>query len=281
MKKNWLYGKTVIISGASGGIGFSCAKTLIEKYDCNVIGIARNEEKLLKNRQTLGDKQNKFSYRLFDVGVYENWVDFKNYLESNGIIPDVLFNNAGFMLPFKKYADYDTPLIDEIVKTNLCSVLYSTKVLMPLLKKSPCPSVVNLASSAGLCPVVGESLYCTTKYAVRGFTETLMQDYPKKELYVCGIYPGFIKTNIVDRMNLSEKNGKIVGKLMMPLDKATKKIVKGLSRRKKRIVFGFDGKSLSFGGRFMPNLFPALMRKVLKTSGLDLFDGVFGKKTEK
>ena len=63
MKKPWIYGKNVVISGASGGIGFSVAKTLIEKYDCKVYGIARNEEKIKKAIESLGDKKSNFTYK--------------------------------------------------------------------------------------------------------------------------------------------------------------------------------------------------------------------------
>ena len=103
MKKNWLYNKKIIISGASGGLGFNIAKTLIEKYNCTVIGIARNENKIKSAMQSLGDKKDKFSYVLFDVSVKENWINFKNELETKGFVPDVLINNAGFMLPFAKF----------------------------------------------------------------------------------------------------------------------------------------------------------------------------------
>ena len=81
MKKNWLYKKNVIISGASGGIGFAISKLLIEKYDCNVLGICRNEEKVKKAKSTLGEKADKFSYVLFDVSKKENWALFSQNLE--------------------------------------------------------------------------------------------------------------------------------------------------------------------------------------------------------
>ena len=103
MGKSWLYNKTVLITGASGGIGFSVAKLLIEKYDCKIIGIARNESKMLKAIETLGEKKKNFSYHLFDVSVKENWQKFYNYLTDNKIMIDLLFNNAGFMLPFAKF----------------------------------------------------------------------------------------------------------------------------------------------------------------------------------
>ncbi len=274
MSRKWLQNATVIISGASGGLGFAITKRLIDKYNCKVIGIARNEEKLLKNREALGDKKDNFTYRLFDVTVKQNWIDFANWLQENGIIPNLLINNAGFMLPFQTFDKTSDDDIDEIIKTNLTSYVYSTKILLPLIKQSQKPAIVNICSAAGLCPVVGESMYCLTKYGLRGFTETLQLDY-KKQVYIGGVFPGFIRTDLLKRMDISEKNNGIIDKLMMPVEKASKKIVKGIARRKKRIVTGLDGKSMHLLYRMFPKKGPALIRWVLKITRLEMFTNIF------
>ena len=275
MKNLWLKNKTVIITGASGGLGFGIAKILIEKYSCKVYGIARNEEKIKSAITTLSNPEN-FSYRLFDVCDESAWKNFALELEREGIIPDILINNAGFMLPFAKFEKYTDNEINEIINTNFVSVVKACKLFIPYLKKSQTPAIINVSSSAGLCAVVGESMYCSTKFAVRGFTETLAVDY-KKQIYVGGVYPGFIKTNILNRMATKDKENKLINKLMMPQDKACKKIVKGIKRRKKRMVFGFDGRSLGFISRLMPKSAPSIVASVLKASKLELFDNVFDK----
>ncbi len=274
MGKSWLYNKTVLITGASGGIGFSVAKLLIEKYDCKIIGIARNESKMLKAIETLGEKKKNFSYHLFDVSVKENWQKFYNYLTDNKIMIDLLFNNAGFMLPFAKFEKYSESEIDEIIKTNFIANLTSIKTLLPIIKQSKTPAIVNVCSAAGLCAVVGQSMYCATKFAMRGFTETLQQEY-KRQIYIGGVYPGFIRTDILNRQSDDAKNNKLINKLMMPLDKATKKIVKGISKKKKSIVMGFDGCSMSFFGRLFPKMTPNIIKGVLKSSKLEMFNEVF------
>lgn len=274
MKKNWLNDKTVVISGASGGLGFNIAKKLIFDYNCNVIGIGRNKEKMFSNVETLKDKKDKFSCYFFDVSMKDNWINFYNELVEKNIKIDVLINNAGFMLPFKTFEKCTDEEIEEIINTNFISYVNSTKILLPLIKKSPTPSVINISSSAGLCAVVGESMYCATKYAVRGFTETLIEDY-KKKIYVAGVYPGFIKTDILNRMSVSDKNNKAILKMMMPIDKATNIIVKKISKKKKRIVLGFDGKSMGFFARLFPVFTPSIITKVLRKSKLELFNEVF------
>ena len=274
MKKNWINGKTFIITGASGGIGFAVSKILIENYDCTVIGVARNKEKTLKAKESLGEKKDKFIEYFFDVSSLDSWKSFKDFLEENNFSVDGLINNAGFMLPFSKFTDYKIDEIDEIVKTNFMSILYSIKTLKPLLDKSSTPTIVNVSSSAGLCAVVGQSMYCATKFAVRGFTDTIRQDFGKK-YNVLGVYPGFIRTDILSRQKTNDKENKLINKMMMPLSKASKKIVKNIRKRKKNTVMGFDGHGLSIMGRFFPNVAPSLVKTVLKASGLELFEGVF------
>ena len=274
MKKNWLFGKTAIITGASGGIGAAVTKLLIEKYDCKVLGIARNKERLNAVKASLGDKADNFTYCVFDVSVRENWQTFAEELAASDFKPDILINNAGFMLPFKRFEDLSFEEIDEIVATDFVSDLNSVKYLLPIIKRSATPAIVNVSSAAGLCAVVGESMYCAVKFAVRGFTETLIEEYNGK-IYVAGVYPGFIRTEILKRMSVTDKENKLINKFMMPVDKAAKKIVKGIARRKKRMVMGLDGRSMSFFGRLFPKATPALVRKVLKASGLELFSEVF------
>ncbi len=275
MKKNWLYNKTVIISGASGGLGFSIAKLLIEKYNCKIFGIARNEKKLLSAIESISEeKRAYFSYKLFDVSIKENWINFRDYLVDNQITPDLLINNAGFMLPFKRFDKITDNEIQEIINTNLLSCIYSTKILLPLLKNSNTPGIVNISSAAGLCAVVGQSMYCATKFAVKGFTESIQQEF-KNKIYVGGVYPGFIKTDILNRQNVNDKENKLINKLMMPVCKASKRIVKRITKRKKRTVMGFDGQSMNVFGRIMPKATPSIITKVLKTSKLELFDEVF------
>ena len=76
MKKTWLNEKTIIITGASSGIGRELARRLIERNGCHIIGIGRNEDKMQKFKSELGEKGVNFEFKLFDVSVEENWKHF-------------------------------------------------------------------------------------------------------------------------------------------------------------------------------------------------------------
>ena len=74
---DWLRGKTAIVTGASGGMGAGIAATLIKKHGCRVVGVARNEAKMLKFIEELGPVYaEQFSYKLFDVSDKDSWEEF-------------------------------------------------------------------------------------------------------------------------------------------------------------------------------------------------------------
>ena len=122
--------------------------------------------------------------------------------------------------------------------------------------------------------MVGQSLYTATKYGVKGFTQALQQEY-KGKVYISGVYPGFIKTDIMSSQNISSKSKSLIDKVSMDVNKASKIIVKKISKRKKFICTGIDGKFMTYFGKLFPNLTASIIRKVLKASKLDLFNQVF------
>ena len=106
MDKNWLDNKTVIVTGASSGMGKGITERLIKEHGCKVLGVARSEKKMEALVAELGEYASQFSYQLFDVSVRENWENYVAYLNENGIKPDVLINNAGILPKFDRFEHY-------------------------------------------------------------------------------------------------------------------------------------------------------------------------------
>lgn len=266
-----LNGKTVIVTGAGGGLGFALVKRLIEGYNCRVIGVGRTEEKLreAKARLTGGS----FDYMAFDVTDRGKWDDFVAFLEEKGIVPDLLINNAGCMLPFEHMDKYTDGDIDGIIATNLVAYITAIRKMLPLLKKAPAPAIVNICSAGGICAVAGQSLYSATKFAVRGFTNAIRSEYPG--FYIGGVYPGFIRTDIMRRQKLNASEKTLIDKFMLPADTAAKRICRGISYGKKSRVIGVDGHLMSVFGRAFPTASSAAVAWVLRTSRLDMFADVF------
>ena len=275
MSKNWIDNKTVIITGASAGIGKGVTETLIKKHNCKVIGIARSQEKTEKFVEELGEYAKNFSYRLFDVSVKENWFEFAEYLKENDIHPDVLINNAGILPKFNKTQNYSIEEIERVMNINFYSAVYSIKALLPILLESSTPAVINVASSAALMALAGTSTYSASKAALKSFTESLREDLRGK-CYVSVICPGFTKTDIFRNQESNTAKGeKMINAISTDCDKMVKMIVNGIENKSELMIFGFDAGFMKVFGRLTPVQGGRLFSAVMKISKLPLFDAVF------
>ncbi len=272
---NWLKNTTVIITGASGGIGKGIAQRLIERYNCKVIGIARNEGKMKKVVEELGDKSANFTYQLFDVSQEENWANFAAYLKENNIHPDVLINNAGILPKFDRFGNYSIDYIKFAMDINFYAAVYSIHYLMPIILESDKAAIINVSSSAALCSLAGTSVYTASKAAVKGLTEAMREEY-RDECYVGLVCPGFTKTDIFSSQG---ENASAASKAMdlvsSSCESMVRKIVHGISIKKEIMIYGVDAKLMSDGNRLAKVKTSEISSKIMEISKLPLFANVF------
>ncbi len=277
MKECWLTGKTVVVTGASGGMGAGIAATLIKEYHCTVIGVARSEPKMLKFISELGEQySNQFSYKLFDVSVKENWESFVSELKENGTQVDILINNAGILPKFKRFDKYSYEEIERAMNINFYSCVYSVKNMMPMLLESDSPAIINIDSSAALMTLAGTSMYSASKAALKGFTEALRVEF-KDKMYVGLVCPGFTKTDIFSNQggaNTSD-GAKVMNMISTDCDKMVKMIMNGIVHKAPMQVHGFDAHAMSIFNRLMPVSGSKLFSSVMRMANIDIFKEVF------
>ena len=271
MSKKWIYKTNVIITGASSGIGKELVKTFITKFNCKVLGVSRNEERAKKFADELNSPA--YSYYCFDVGVESNWVDFANHLKDADFAPDIIINNAGVLPTFRSFSNTDLDTVKETFQIDFWSAIYSVKYLDGLLNKSKKPAIINVSSSSALASLVGTTSYTSAKTALRAFTECYSEEQRGKR-YVAVVCPGFTKTDIFKSQKQSIEDG-IVGKISTPVTKMTKKIVRGIQKKKKRMVLGKDARIMNFLYKICPKKSTSLFAYVMKKSGLELFKEIF------
>lgn len=273
----WFDYKTVIVSGASSGIGKGIVKKLIFEHGCNVIGIARNEDKMLHLVEELGSRASYFSYYLFDVSQKENWRTFANELQEKGIQPDVLINNAGVLPKFHKFGHYSLEDIDRAMQVNFYASVYSMNVFIPILLKSKAGAIVNISSAAALCSLAGTSVYSASKAALKSMTEAVRQEY-RGRLYIGLVCPGFTKTDIFrnqDKRATSSRTDKMLDMVSTSCDRMVNNIVNGIWRKRANMVFGIDARMMKDGTKLFGNVTSTVSSVVIKKANLGMFKDVF------
>lgn len=275
MDQNWLNNKTVIVTGASSGMGKGITEKLIKEHGCTVLGVARSQQKMEALVAELGEYADKFSYQLFDVSDRANWDNYLAYLEENNIQPDVLINNAGILPKFDKFQHYSIEEIEKAMNINFYAAVYSMHALLPLILKSSSPAIINIDSSASLMSLAGTSVYSASKAALKSLTESMREELRGK-CYVGIVCPGFTKTDIFRNQGDSdEKAQKMLNMVSTSCDRMVNMIMNGISKKHSLMVFGMDAAFMNYFGRLLPVQGGRLFSAVMKMSKLPLFDGVF------
>ena len=186
---------SALITGATSGFGKATACLLAQnKYNLFITG--RRHERLEDLSKDLSEKYDIECIPLcFDVSsrkqsecIVENYKD-----KLNGL--NVLVNNAGLARGVERVDDAHLDDWEIMVNTNILGLMYMTRLLLPFLKKSNCwGHIVNVGSVAGRWSYPGGSVYCATKFAVRGFSECMRWDLDGSNIRVTNIEPGRAET---------------------------------------------------------------------------------------
>ncbi|CCJ33415.1 MULTISPECIES: SDR family NAD(P)-dependent oxidoreductase [Caloramator] len=175
----------IVITGAGSGLGRELAKVYAEGNDLILIG--RSLEKLEETKREIeGAKSiNCISCDITNPQSVENLKEKIKHIHN---FVDILINNAGVGI-FGPIEDMEYKDIDTVIDTNVKGTIYVTKVLMPMIKEK----IMNIISTAGLRGKVNESVYCASKFAIRGFSESLLKELEGR-IKVVAVYMGGMDT---------------------------------------------------------------------------------------
>jgi hypothetical protein len=196
-------GKTIIITGASSGIGEATAKKL-SKEGVNVVLSARREDRLNSLKDEI--EQNGGTALVVPADVTKK-EDFKKVvsstLEKFGSI-DGIINNAGLM-PLSYVKNLHTDEWDKMIDVNIKGVTNGVSAVLPTMMEQKSGNIINISSSAAHKYYPGGAVYCATKAAVKMFTEGLRAELaPHYGINVTSIDPGFVSTELTDTITDDE-----------------------------------------------------------------------------
>lgn len=182
---------SILITGASSGIGYATALQAAAKYK-EIVVSARRLDRLEKLKSEIAEKfpDCKVTCLQFDVQDYEACKKAISTLPKL----DALVNNAGLALGKSPFQDADLGHWETMIDTNIKGLLYVTKLCFPLLQKSESAHVVNICSIAGKETYPNGNVYCATKHAVDSLSKAMRQDFLKDKIKVTNVCPGAVDT---------------------------------------------------------------------------------------
>lgn len=254
--------KVVVITGASSGIGKALAYEFAEKGSKVVIG-ARNHEKLLEIAEDIKLKGGEVAFAQTDVSIE---ADCKNLILTakerfNKI--DVLINNAGISMR-ALFEDVDLKVLEELMTVNFWGTVYCSKYALPHLLEQK-GSLVGVSSIAGLKGLPGRTGYSASKFAMKGFLESVRIENLKNDLHVLVAYPGFTASNI--RLTSRGAEGQQQGESprneskMMSSEDVASHIYKAIQNRKYSLVLTGQGKATALLNKFFPKWLDKMVYK--------------------
>jgi NAD(P)-dependent dehydrogenase (short-subunit alcohol dehydrogenase family) len=257
--------KIAVITGAGSGMGRSLAQQLAQR-GATVLISDYNEAALAETSKLIADSGGKYKAYKVDVGVKEEVYAFaEKVLAEYGFI-DLLINNAGIAIGEATLTEVPLADFERLININMWGVIHHTRAFIEVLLKRPEAAIVNTSSVFGLMGIPTQIPYCVSKYAVRGFTESLRLELNGTNVAVTCVHPGGIDTNIV--RNGIHYNGKKEAtveqfkKLVMTsADKAASIIIRAIEKKSKRVMVGPDAKVI----RFLTQLSPSTIdRQIIK-----------------
>jgi len=198
--------------------------------------------------------------RVFDVANKEDFYRFADDVIGHYGQVDVVINNAGVAISNRSAAKMTIEDYEWIIGINLWGMMYGSLAFLPHLRKRGESSIVNVSSIFGVHGIPGQTGYSTTKFGIRGFSESLAieERLEGTGVVVTSVHPGGIKTNIAHASKYADEAREDIKNfedsfITSPEDAAAT-IIKGVQKKKIRVLVGKDAKWFFFLNR-LPRFF--------------------------
>ena len=186
--------KTVLITGATSGIGLACARKFSQNGD-RLILTGRNEQRLKEICKELREKGTEVLTLVFDVRNRKIAEKLMAELPEEWKKIDVLVNNAGLAIGLDKEYEGNLDEWETVIDTNIKGLLTMTRLVVPGMVERNSGHIINIGSVAGDAAYAGGNVYCATKTAVKALTDGLRIDVADTAIRVTNLKPGLVETN--------------------------------------------------------------------------------------
>ena len=234
--------KSCVVTGAASGIGFALTEALLQVG--GVVLMADRDTKTLASAvEQLGAYAGQVHSMSIDVTNQEQVQHMVEYTASRHGRLDILFNNAGIggTLPF---GDVTLQHWRRIIDLNLWGVIYGIHFALPIMRKQGGGHIVTTSSLAGLLPIPFQAIYCTTKYAVVGLSESLRFELQDEGIHFSVACPGSVVSRIWETPIIGERFEQKPPAEAIPAAEAAKTILAGVANKEGIIALPESARSL-------------------------------------
>ena len=191
----------ILITGGGRGIGRAIALRFATKGVKICVASRTSDEldQVVGEIEAAGGEAIAAQFNMRDHGSIESAV--YRATDFFGGEMDLLINNAG-IFDVRPFEDCDPGMIQKFFEVNILGAMYATQEALPALREAGNGHVINISSTAGLQGFPGSSVYCATKYALRGFSDALREELREESIRVTTVYPDSTDTTIFDGVDL-------------------------------------------------------------------------------
>lgn len=252
MRTSHYRGRVAVITGAGSGIGRALALQLA-RHGCHLALSDINVEGLRATVRAIDGGAIRVTSHPLDVSERAAVQEYARTLAEEFGAIDLLFNNAGIAGRHARLQEHCYADFERILGVNLWGTIHCTQELLPLLLQSARPQIVNFSSVFGLVAPVGGGAYCTSKFAVRGYTESLQREFAGTHLSVSCLHPGLIATNIAAAADASPDIVERFRRHGMSPERCAGIILGKVARRRRRILITPLARVLDYLQRLSPS----------------------------
>jgi len=263
-----------VITGAGSGMG-RCLAQQLGAMGSSLALADVNERGLSETLETLEPTKGKVTRHVVNVAQEAQVKAFAEEVAAQHGCATVLFNNAGVAL-LGNFEDYSLADFRWLMDINFWGVVYGVSYFLPLLRKEKRAHIVNTSSLLGFFGAAGQSAYCASKFAVRGFTESLRHELLGTNVGVTCVHPGFIRTAIAMHAKPGQRAAETIKKESLARferlartnpDVAAAKILRGVETRSARVLIGPDAYFVDIWQRLKPSSYWSLLAKQFDDPG--------------
>lgn len=263
-------GKVCVVTGAASGIGRAIAIMLAEAGA--VVAMSDIDDAgLAETARMIGTAHaNRVRADRLDVADADAVARYAPLVRESLGPADYVFNIAG-LSRIGRFKDTPLASFEKVMSVNFYGVVRMSKAFLPQLLETK-GGLVNISSLFGLVAVPGQSHYCASKFAVRGFSEALAAELEAEGVRVTCVHPGGVATRIarnaeVDRLpedcaTAEEAAAKFDKIAITSAEQAAADILAGAAKGARRLIVGRDARLVSFIQRLLPASYHALLRRL-------------------